>query len=208
MNVLGHPGPPRRLSQARIHAVGRCTAICCRRSTETCLQVPLAWTRPHPDHFPWQTHFGPPAGFGRAPAAASMSEAFSPGFSNTPCWAWELSIRAGAGGPSVFVPTGPGPGDDPVTAAPGATCPAPWAGRGSVAKGEVWVDGCCARAGQHRRRSRQLVMRPRPRKATTDLSWCSSIQPSATCTRRSVFVLFRETKAMARAGDQISRLPI
>src|SRR5918994_45657 len=56
-------------------------------------------------------------------------------------------MREGAGGPSVVVPVGPGPGEDPVTAALVADCPAPWVGRGSVASGEVWVEGCCDRAG-------------------------------------------------------------
>ena len=181
--------------------------ICCRRSAETCLQVICPGGGRIPTQ-PGLTYFGASVGLGRAPAAASMSEAFSPGLSNTPCWAWELSILAGAGGPSVFVPTGPGPGDDPVTAAPGATCPAPWAGRGSVAKGEVWVEGCCARAWPAPTASTRTAMRPQPRKATKDLSWRSSIQPSATCTRRSAFRSLLRVEATGAAGDQISRLPI
>ena len=56
-------------------------------------------------------------------------------------------MREGAGGPSVVVPVGPGPGEDPVTAALVAACPPPWVGRGSVASGEVWVEDCCDRAG-------------------------------------------------------------
>lgn len=180
---------------------------CCRRSAETCLQVICSGRERIPTQ-PGLTYFGASVGFGRPPAAASMSEAFSPGLSNTPCWAWELSILAGAGGPSVFVPTGPGPGDDPVTAAPGATCPAPWAGRGSVARGEVWVEGCCARAW------------PAPTASTAN----SDAAATAESDDGLVMVFLHSTigdmhaterfrsllrvEATGAAGDQISRLPI
>jgi len=44
------------------------------------------------------------------------------------------------------MPGVPGPGADPVTAAPGAICPAPCVGSGSVASGDVWVFVCCDHA--------------------------------------------------------------